>query len=63
MVEGGYKLLNLLKEKLDYIVLIVNPKFRFGMNIEDENIDIDFEIIHENFIGNEKIIYLKKLDS
>jgi diaminohydroxyphosphoribosylaminopyrimidine deaminase/5-amino-6-(5-phosphoribosylamino)uracil reductase len=63
MVEGGYKLLNLLKEKLDYIVLIVNPKFRFGMNIEDENIDIDFEIIHENFIGIEKIIYLKKIDS
>jgi len=63
MVEGGYKLLNLLKEKLDYIVLIVNPKFRFGMNIEDENIDIDFEIIHENFIGNEKIIYLKKINS
>lgn len=60
MVEGGYKLLNLLKDKLDYIVLIVNPKFRFGMNIEDENIDIDFEIIHENYIGNEKIIYLKK---
>ncbi|XPV68134.1 MAG: bifunctional diaminohydroxyphosphoribosylaminopyrimidine deaminase/5-amino-6-(5-phosphoribosylamino)uracil reductase RibD [Halarcobacter sp.] len=61
MVEGGYKLLNLLKEKLDYIVLIVNPKIRFGMNCEDENIDIDFEIVHENFIGNEKIIYLEKL--
>jgi len=60
MVEGGYKLLNLLKDKLDYIILIINPKFRFGINIEDENIDIDFEIVHENYIGKEKILYLKR---
>ena len=60
MVEGGYKLLNLLKDKLDYIILIINPKFRFGINIEDENIDIDFEIVHGNYIGKEKILYLKR---
>ena len=60
MVEGSYKLLNLLKEKLDYIVLIVNPKIRFGVNCLDKSVDIDFEIVHENFIGKEKVIYLKR---
>ena len=60
MVEGTYSLLNILKEKLDYIVLIINPKIRNGANALNE-IDIDFEIIHENFIGKEKIVYLKRI--
>lgn len=59
MVEGTYNLLDVLKEKLDYIILLVNPKIRKGVNALNE-IDIDFEIIHENFIGEEKIIYLKR---
>lgn len=60
MVEGTYSLLDTLKEKLDYIVLIINPKIRKGLNALNE-IDIDFEIIHENYIGKEKIIYLKRI--
>ena len=60
MVEGTYNLLNLLKEKLDYIVLIINPKIKNGLNALNE-IDMDFEIIHENFIGKEKIVYLKRI--
>ncbi len=59
MVEGTYNLLDILKERLDYIVLLVNPKIRKGDNTLN-NIDIDFEIIHENFIGKEKVIFLKR---
>lgn len=59
MVEGTYTLLDVLKERLDYIVLIVNPKIRKGLNALNE-LDIDYEIVHENFIGDEKIIYLKR---
>lgn len=59
MVEGSYNLIDLLKEKLDYIVLLVSPKIRKGQNSLNE-LNIDYEIIHENFIGKEKIIYLKR---
>ena len=60
MVEGVYNLMNILKEKIDYIILIVNPKIRNGINALNE-IDMNFEIIHENYIGKEKIIYLKRI--
>jgi len=60
MVEGTYNLLDKLKEKLDFIVLLVNPKIRKGVNALNE-IDMDFEIVHENYIGNEKIVYLKRV--
>ncbi|WP_419770665.1 MAG: dihydrofolate reductase family protein [Candidatus Marinarcus sp.] len=59
MVEGTYNLMNKLKDKIDYIILLVSPKIRNGMNALNE-IDMDFEIVHENYIGEEKIIYLKK---
>ncbi len=58
MIEGTYNLLDLVKDKIDYLVLLVSPKMKSGQNIKS-NININFEIIHENFIGNEKIIYLK----
>jgi diaminohydroxyphosphoribosylaminopyrimidine deaminase / 5-amino-6-(5-phosphoribosylamino)uracil reductase len=59
MVEGTYTLIDVLKERIDYLVLLVSPKIRKGLNALNE-IDMDFEIIHENFIGKEKIIYLKR---
>lgn len=59
MVEGVYNLMDVIKERIDYIVLLVSPKIRNGVNALNE-IDIDFEIIHENFIGDEKIVYLRK---
>lgn len=59
MVEGGYKLLEKLKDKIDYVVLIISPKIKEGLNTE--NIELNFEIIHENYIGPDKIIILKKL--
>ncbi|MDD2894745.1 MAG: bifunctional diaminohydroxyphosphoribosylaminopyrimidine deaminase/5-amino-6-(5-phosphoribosylamino)uracil reductase RibD [Aliarcobacter sp.] len=59
MVEGVYNLMNILKEKIDYIVLIVSPKIRNGINALND-IDMDFEIVHENYLGEEKIIYLKR---
>ena len=59
MVEGVYNLMNILKERIDYIVLIVSPKIRNGINALNE-INIDFEIVHENYIGEEKIMYLKR---
>ena len=59
MIEGVYQLLEVLKERIDFIVLLVSPKIRSGMNALND-IDMDFEIIHENYIGQEKIIYLKR---
>jgi len=59
MVEGTYNLLDILKERLDYIVLLVSPKIRKGQNALND-LDIDFEIVHENFIGEEKILFLKR---
>nr|WP_240534027.1 bifunctional diaminohydroxyphosphoribosylaminopyrimidine deaminase/5-amino-6-(5-phosphoribosylamino)uracil reductase RibD [Arcobacter arenosus] len=59
MIEGTYNLLDTLKERIDYLVLLVSPKIRKGENALNE-IDMDFEIVHENFIGQEKIIYLKR---
>lgn len=61
MVEGTYNLMNILKQRIDFVVLLVNPKIRKGLNAVNE-IDIDFEILHENFIGSEKVIYLRKKD-
>lgn len=61
MVEGGYNLLDILKDKVDFVVLLMSPKIRNGLNAQ--LIDIDYQIIHENFIGDEKIVYLKKADS
>ena len=59
MIEGIYTLLDKLKEKIDFFILIVNPKIKNGTNSLD-NIDIDFEIIHENYIGEDKIVFLKR---
>ena len=59
MVEGVYTLLEKLQKRLDFIVLIVNPKIRDGVNTNIK-LDLDFEIMHENYIGNEKIIFLKR---
>ena len=60
MVEGTYNLLDKLKHKLDFIVLLISPKVRNGQNALNE-LDIDFEIVHENYIGKEKIVYLKRV--
>ncbi len=59
MVEGTYNLMNILKQRIDFVVLLANSKIRKGLNAVNE-IDIDFEILHENFIGSEKVIYLRK---
>jgi len=62
MVEGTYNLLDTLKIKLDYVVLIVSPKIRKGLNAMND-LDIDYEIVHENYIGKEKIIFLKRIEN
>src|SRR5574344_2537734 len=59
MVEGVYNLLDILKDKIDFFILIISPKIRNGVNALNE-LNIDFEILHENYLGNEKIIFLKK---
>jgi diaminohydroxyphosphoribosylaminopyrimidine deaminase/5-amino-6-(5-phosphoribosylamino)uracil reductase len=59
MVEGTYNLLDKLKEKIDFIILLISPKIRMGNNALNE-INIDFEIMHENFIGEDKIVFLKR---
>jgi len=59
MVEGTYNLMQILKDEIDYFLLLISPNIRKGANALN-NININFEIIHENFIGNEKVIYLKR---
>jgi len=60
MVEGGYNLLKIIDEKIDFLVLLISPKMRKGLNIITD-FDIDYEIIHENYIGKEKIVFLRKI--
>ncbi|WP_323587904.1 bifunctional diaminohydroxyphosphoribosylaminopyrimidine deaminase/5-amino-6-(5-phosphoribosylamino)uracil reductase RibD [Aliarcobacter butzleri] len=59
MIEGVYNLLDKLKERIDFFILIISPKIRKGQNALNE-IDLDFEIVHENFIGEDKIVFLKR---
>lgn len=59
MIEGVYNLLDKLKERIDFFILIISPKIRKGQNALNE-MDLDFEIIHENFIGEDKIVFLKR---
>lgn len=59
MIEGVYTLLDKLKEKIDFFILIISSKIRNGQNALNE-LDIDFEILHENFIGKDKIVFLKR---
>ena len=53
MVEGVYNLLDILKDKIDFFILIISPKIRNGVNALNE-LNIDFEILHENYLGDEK---------
>lgn len=59
MIEGTYRLLEHLKDKIDFLILIISPKIKKGQNATN-NIDIEFEIVHENYVGEDKIIYLKR---
>ena len=59
MIEGTYNLLEKLKQRIDFIILIISPRTKNGDNALNE-IDIDFEIMHENFIGDDKIVFLKR---
>ncbi len=59
MAEGIYNLMDTLKERIDYMILLISPKIRKGVNALNE-IDMDFEIVHENYIGEEKIVFLKR---
>ena len=59
MFEGTYTLLEVLKERIDYLVLIISPKMRTGLNAIA--IEQNFKVVHENYIGKEKIVYLKRL--
>ncbi len=60
MIEGGYTLLEELKERIDYIILLVSPKIKVGLNAISKSLDLEFEIIHENYVGVDKIVYLKR---
>src|SRR5574344_1282956 len=57
--EGVYSLLDILKDKIDFFIVIISPKIRNGVNALNE-LNIDFEILHENYLGDEKIVFLKK---
>ena len=59
MIEGVYTLLDKLKERIDFLILIVNSKIKNVQNALND-IDINFEILHENFIGDDKIMFLKR---
>lgn len=57
MIEGTYTLLEEFKDKIDYLLLLVSPKMKNGLNANVLN--IDFEVIHENYIGKDKMMFLK----
>ncbi len=59
MIEGTYNLLDKLKERIDFIILLISPKIKNGNNALNE-IDMDFEVMHENYIGEDKIVFLKR---
>ncbi|CAM3565935.1 bifunctional diaminohydroxyphosphoribosylaminopyrimidine deaminase/5-amino-6-(5-phosphoribosylamino)uracil reductase RibD [Arcobacter aquimarinus] len=59
MIEGVYTLLEKFKEKIDFIILIISSKIRKGENTLND-INLDFEIMHENFIGEDKVVFLKR---
>lgn len=59
MIEGVYNLLDKLKERIDFLILIISPKIRSGQNSLND-INLDFEILHENYIGEDKIIFLRR---
>ncbi len=59
MVEGTYTLLENLKERIDFIVLIISPRIKKGQNSLNE-INMEFEVMHENYIGEDKIVFLKR---
>jgi len=61
MIEGAYNLLEEIIDKIDYLVLLISPKMKIGQNILS-TFECEFETVHENFIGNEKIVFLKKLN-
>ena len=61
MIEGGYHLLNVLKNEIDYLVLFVSHKEPKSKKYTiDEN---DFEFIHSYFLNQfDEIIFLKKVN-
>ncbi|MDD3054472.1 MAG: bifunctional diaminohydroxyphosphoribosylaminopyrimidine deaminase/5-amino-6-(5-phosphoribosylamino)uracil reductase RibD [Aliarcobacter sp.] len=59
MIEGTYNLLEKLKQRIDFIILIISPKIKNGDNASNE-INMDFEIMHENYIGEDKIVFLRR---
>lgn len=59
MIEGVYTLLDKLKERINFLILIVSPKIKNGKN-SLVDIDLDFEVMHENFVGKDKIVFLKR---
>ena len=61
MIEGGYNLLNNVKNKIDYLVLFVSHK---DTKLKQYSIDEkEFEVIYSYFINNfDEIIFLKKVN-
>ncbi len=59
LVQQFHNLLDILKDKIDFFILIISPKIRNGVNALNE-LNIDFEILHENYLGDEKIVFLKR---
>ncbi len=58
MIEGGYKLLEILKNKIDYVILLITPEMKFGLNYISK-MNLNFKIIHEHYIVDDKIVFLK----
>ena len=59
MIEGGYKLLNELKDNIDMLVLIVSNSMKKVNCISSNDLDIDFELLYQYQIGTDTIKFLK----
>ena len=62
MIEGVYTLLDKLKRKDRFYCITNKSKKKKEIMLFKWPIDIDFEIIHENYIGEDKNSFKKKIE-
>ncbi len=59
MFEGGYKLLNSIKEKIDYLVIFVSHKIKYKINFDIET--LGYKKVYSYYINKyDEIIFLQK---
>lgn len=61
MIEGGYSLLEILKDDIDMLLLLVSPTLKNSNDSTIEYlIDEKYRILHQYYNGNESVIFLTR---